>query len=255
MKLQVETLSWKIQEYAIVNGIDLFVDKGEFVGVIGPNGSGKSSLLRCIYRVNKPVHGVIFLDGNDVWKLQAREVAQRSASVLQEMPNQFDFTVREIVAMGRYPHKKFLEKDNERDQRLVIQALKYVGMLPYAERMFFSLSGGEKQRTLVARAIAQEAGFLILDEPTNHLDIYYQLEIMDLIKNIGVASLVVMHDLNLAAQYCDRLYVMKKGQIFASGSPKDVLTQEIIRDVYNVESSVSIQPETGRPQVLFSRKT
>lgn len=251
MKLTIESLRWGVGTADIVSGADLKVERGEFVGVIGPNGSGKSSLLRCAYRVNKPRFGSILLDDEEVWDLRAREFARRAAAVPQEMPGQFDFTVREIAAMGRYPHKKALQRDDAHDFELINRALAYVGMLERAGRSFASLSGGEKQRALIARAIAQETDFLILDEPTNHLDIYYQLEIMDLLRSLGVTSLVVMHDLNLAAQYCDRIYVMKDGQVFASGAPAEVLTPELIRAVYRVEASVAPNPETGRPQIVF----
>lgn len=254
MKLAVTSLRWGVGAGDIVRGVDLNVERGEFVGVIGPNGSGKSSLLRCAYRVNKPRFGSILLDGEEVWKLRAREFARRAAAVPQEMPGQFDFTVREIAAMGRYPHKKALQRDDAHDFALVDRALEYVGMLDRAGRSFASLSGGEKQRALIARAIAQEADFLILDEPTNHLDIYYQLEIMDLLRSLGVTSLVVMHDLNLAAQYCDRVYVMKDGNVFASGAPAAVLTPELIRAVYRVEAGVAPDPATKRPRISFLRR-
>lgn len=252
MKLRVETLFWGTRERDIVDDVSLSLEEGEFVGVIGPNGSGKSSLLRCVYRMNRPRCGIILLDGRDVWGMRARDAALRSAAVPQEMPGQFDFTVREIAAMGRYPHKGMMEGDNEHDEQLVNQALEYVGMLGCSGRSFSSLSGGEKQRTLIARAIAQGTDLMILDEPTNHLDIYYQLEIMDLIKNLGVACLVVMHDLNLAARYCDRIYVMNQGKIYASGRPRDILTAELIREVYHVEAMVTtFQGRASWPQILF----
>ena len=184
MKLRVQALSWAIQGQHIVRKVDLSVGKGEFIGIIGPNGSGKSSLLRCIARVNRPHSGAILLDKDEVWKLKNRQLARRVAAVSQEMPGELDFTAREIVAMGRYPHKRVLERDNDTDARLVDEALERVGMLSRAERRFSSLSGGEKQRTLIARAIAQKTEFLILDEHTNHLDIYYQLEIMESITGV-----------------------------------------------------------------------
>ena len=251
MKLEVCGLRWGPGDEDIVKGVDLSVNEGEFVGVIGPNGSGKSSLLRCVYRLNRPKGGAAILDGEDVWGMSARDMARRAASVPQEMPGAFDFSVREIVAMGRYPHRTMMGRESEEDARLIEGALDRVGMLPRAERPFSSLSGGEKQRALIARAIAQGTGLLILDEPTNHLDIYYQLEIMDLVRDLGVACLVVMHDLNLAARYCDRLYVMNDGRVFAHGRPQDVLTPDLIREVYRVEASVTLQPETGRPEILF----
>ena len=254
MKLSVSSVHWGTSAEDIVRGVDVEIERGEFVGVIGPNGSGKSSFLRCVYRVNRPHSGSILLDEREVWNMKAREFALQAAAVPQEMPGQFDFTVREIAAMGRYPHKKALQRDNTQDLELVDQALEYVGMKERSDRSFTSLSGGEKQRTLIARTIAQKADFLILDEPTNHLDIYYQLEIMDLLRSLNVTSLVVMHDLNLAAQYCDRIYVMKDGRVFAEGSPAAVLTPDLIRSVYHVEASVVPDPQTGRPRISFLRR-
>ena len=238
--LRTENLSWG----KILQGINLYVKAGELVGIVGPNGSGKSSLLRCIYRVNKPSAGKILLNDSDVWRMRAKDVSKKLAVVPQEMPGEFDFTVWDIVSMGRYPHKGIIESFNSRDNELISQALQQVGMLELAERNFTSLSGGEKQRTLIARAIVQEAEILILDEPGNHLDIYYQLEIMNLISKPGVTCLTVMHDLNLAMQYCDRLYVMNEGRIYASGTSQDVLTPELIKKIYRVNVSM-------RPGILF----
>ena len=251
-KLEVEALRWGAEGRPIVQGVSLTVEEGEFVGVIGPNGSGKSSLLRCIYRANRPQGGTVLLDGRDLWRMPVKEAARHAAAVPQEMPTQFEFTVREIVAMGRYPHKGPFSGADARDEELVERALDYVGMSPCADRTFASLSGGEKQRALIARAIAQDAGLLLLDEPTNHLDVYYQLEILDLIRSAGVSCLVVMHDLNLAAQHCARLYVMHDGCVVAGGRPRDVLTPELIRRVYRVEAEVTTAPG-GAPHVLFLR--
>ncbi|MBR1671445.1 MAG: ABC transporter ATP-binding protein [Fretibacterium sp.] len=251
MKLKVDSLFWGPEKADIVRGASLSVRAGEFTGIIGPNGSGKSSLLRCVYRMNRPRGGRILLDGEDLWQMPPRVAARKAVSVPQEMPGSLGFTVREVAAMGRYPHKGMLERENDEDRRLVEHALECTGMLAHAERPFSSLSGGEKQRTLIARAIAQGTEFLILDEPTNHLDIYYQLEILDLLKGLGNTCLAVMHDLNLAARYCDWLYVMRGGSIFAEGRPEDVLSPKLIRDVYRVKASVTPQKETGALQITF----
>ncbi len=242
MKLQVKNLSWG----KILSGVNLFVNKGELVGIVGPNGSGKSSLLRCIYRMNKPSTGEILLDDLDVWAINVKDVSKKLAVVPQSMPSEFEFTVREIVSMGRYPHKGLIESFNDRDNELISQALTQVGMLELADRNFMSLSGGEKQRALIARAFVQEAEILILDEPGNHLDIYYQLEIMNMISNPDITCLTVMHDLNLASNYCDRLYVMKDGEIYATGKPAEILTQKLIREVYQVNAAI-------RPGIFFSK--
>nr|MBQ6740712.1 ABC transporter ATP-binding protein [Synergistaceae bacterium] len=249
LKLKVNNLFWSAGNKNIVNDASLEVKAGEFVGIIGPNGSGKSSLLKCVYRLNKQDKGIINLDNYNIWEMSAKEFARRAAAMPQEMPKQFDFTVREIAAMGRYPHKKIIERNNKRDYELIDNALNYVGMLEKSDRMFSSLSGGEKQRSLIARAIAQDTELLILDEPTNHLDIYFQLQIMDLIKNLGVASLVVMHDLNLSAKYCDKIYVMNKGSIYASGRPSEIITPELISSVYKVKAEII--NNSGSPHIIF----
>ena len=241
MKLQVKNLSWG----KILSGVNLFVNTGELVGIVGPNGSGKSSLLRCIYRMNKPSAGEILLDDLDVWSMSAKDVSKKLAVVPQSMPSEFEFTVREIVSMGRYPHKGMIESFNERDNELISQALNQVGMLELADRNFMSLSGGEKQRALIARAFVQESEILILDEPGNHLDIYYQLEIMNIISKPEITCLAVMHDLNLAVNYCDRLYVMNEGKIYANGKPEEILTPELIREVYRVKATI-------RPGIFFA---
>ena len=234
LKLQVRNLSWE----NILTGVNLFVKVGEIVGIVGPNGSGKSSLLRCIYRMNKPSAGEILLDDLDVWGMSVKDVSKKLAVVPQSMPSEFEFTVWEIVSMGRYPHKGMIESFNERDNELISRALTQVGMLELADRNFMSLSGGEKQRALIARAFVQESEILILDEPGNHLDIYYQLEIMNMMSKPEITCLSVMHDLNLAANYCDRLYVMKDGRIYATGKPDEILTPGLIREVYRVEATI-----------------
>lgn len=239
--LQVKNLSWG----KFLTDVNLYVKTGELVGIIGPNGSGKSSLLRCIYRMNKPTSGEILLNGSDVWQMRAIDVSRKLAVVHQGMPSEFDFTVWEIVSMGRYPHKGMLENFNAKDYDLISNALKQVGMIELARRNFTNLSGGEKKRVLIARALVQEAELLLLDEPGNHLDIYYQLEIMNTVNKANVTCLAVMHDLNLALQYCDRVYVMNEGRIYASGLPKEILTTELIKKIYHVNTCV-------RPGIFFS---
>ena len=252
MELHIDGVSWCVDGKAILRGIDLDVRSGEFVGLIGPNGSGKSSLLRCIYRALRPNAGLIVLDGADVWQeLRPRDVARRAAVVLQEFPSEFDFTVHDIVMMGRSPHKGLFDRDDVEDFRLVAEALDKVGLADFAQRNFQTLSGGEKQRVLVARALAQQAEVLILDEPTNHLDIFYQLEILDLVKGLGVTTLAALHDLNLAALYCDRIVVLKDGAVVTSGVLEDVLSAELIREVYRVAAEVRPHPATGRPHITF----
>lgn len=251
MRVTVADLSWSVEQRKIVDGVLLDVQPGEFVGLLGPNGSGKSTLLRAIYRVLKPDAGLITLDGEDLWQMDARQAAQRTAVVAQERGGEFDFTVHEIVMMGRTPHKGLFDRDTRDDFAIVEAALRQVNMLPLAERSFRTLSGGEKQRVLVARALAQQAQFLVLDEPTNHLDIRYQLEILALVKGLNVTTLAALHDLNLAACFCDHIVLLHEGKVCAAGTPAEVLQPALIRQVYCVDAHVGRHPVTQQLQVSF----
>mgnify|MGYP000920231638 CR=1 FL=1 len=255
MKLDVDKAAVAISGRQIVSDVSLVVEPGEVVGLIGPNGSGKSTLLRAVYRVLRPAAGVVRLGGDDVWQLSARDSARRTGVVVQEMPSDFDFTVAEVVHMGRTPHKGMLSADTVNDGQIVASALRRVSMDGFAERQFSTLSGGEKQRVLVARALAQEPKFLVLDEPTNHLDIHYQLELLELVRILGITTLVTLHDLNLAAAYCQRLYLLRAGQIVAAGTPEEVLTPARLREVFLVEVIVGRHPGTGSLQLSFVPRT
>ncbi len=251
MKLDVQNISWSVDERKIVDQVLLDVQAGEFVGLLGPNGCGKSTLLRTIYRVLKPDVGLVTLDGDDVWKMSPREVAQRTAVVAQERGSEFDFTVHEMVMLGRNPYKGLFDEDTRTDYALAEAALRQVNMLHFAKRNVRTLSGGEKQRVLVARALTQQANFLVLDEPTNHLDIRYQLEILTLVKELNVTTLAALHDLNLAAHYCDRIFLLQEGRVVASGTPEEVLQPDLIRKVYQVDAWVEHHARTNRLQVTF----
>ncbi len=251
MKLEVDHVVVNLSSRRIVDEVSLTVTPGEIVGLIGPNGSGKSTLLRAIYRMLRPAAGLVQLGGDDVWQLSARESARRTGVVVQESPSDFDFTVAEVVQMGRTPHKRMLAADSQEDARIVADALLRVAMDGFAERSFGTLSGGEKQRVLVARALAQQPQFLVLDEPTNHLDIHYQLEILELVRSLAITTLVTLHDLNLAAAYCQRLYLLRAGQIVASGAPEQVLTPKLLREVFLVDVVLGRHPATGTLQLAF----
>lgn len=251
MRLQIEGLTFSYGENDAIRDINLCVDKGEFVGLIGPNGSGKSTVLKNVYRALTPDRGCITLDGENLLKMSYRKSALKLAVVGQENDVPFDFMVEEIVAMGRTPHKKMFDVDNAEDKRIVHHALEHLGMENMAKRSYLNLSGGEKQRVIIARAVAQESDFLILDEPTNHLDISYQMQIFDFIKRLNVTVLSAIHDLNMAALYCDRLYVLKEGSIVLQGTPDEVLTPENIYDVYGVRSSVEKHPITGKLSIAY----
>jgi len=229
----------------------LQVGAGEFVGLIGPNGSGKTSLLRCAYRFSKPAHGDVLLAHQNVWKQTAKWCAQRIAVVLQEFPDAFGLRVDEVVAMGRTPHKGLFDGDTLHDQQLVQSALESVGLLGFEDHAFATLSGGEKQRVILARALAQQPQLLILDEPTNHLDPRYQLELLRLVKRLNIGTLASIHDLNLAAAFCDRLYVIDHGRIVAGGTPHQVLTAELLREVFGVEALIDTHPLADHPRITW----
>ena len=249
MKLEARGLSWQVAASYIVEDISLRVEKGELVGLIGPNGSGKSTLLRMIYRVLPPSAGHALVDGHDVWRLSARENARRMAVLAQEQASEFGFTVRDMVLMGRTAHRSAFERDRPEDFEIVNEALRRVDAGHLAGRMFDTLSGGEKQRVLIARALTQEAGLLVLDEPTNPMDVRHQFEIMNLIRGLGLTTIAALHELHIAAHYCDRLFLLQDGHLVHCGTPAEVLTESIIASVYGVSSKVRISARTGRPRI------
>jgi len=251
MRMQINGLTYSYDDKEAISDVCIDVKKGEFVGIIGPNGSGKSTVLKNVYRAISPDSGTVTLDGEELLKMKYRKSAQKLAVVGQENDVPFDFSVEEIVAMGRSPHKKLFDTDTEYDKYMVTHSLEHLGMEKMAQRNYQHLSGGEKQRVIIARAVAQESDFFILDEPTNHLDINYQMQIFDFIKRLKVTVLSAIHDLNMAALYCDRIYVMKDGKVMYSGTPEEVLTEEMIFDIFNVKSSVVKHPVTGKLAITF----
>lgn len=251
MKVETKNLEMSLGGASVLKGIDIALKNQEFVGVLGPNGSGKSTLLKCLYRVLKPTGGTVFLDGQELHQYKPKESAKKVAVVAQHNHSFFDFSVGEVVMMGRSPHKKAMEQDNKEDYRIVKEALRTVQMEGCEKRSFSTLSGGEQQRVMVARALAQQTDCLILDEPTNHLDIKYQLQLMELIKKLELTVISAIHDLNIAAMYCDRLYLLHEGRIVAQGTPEQVLTETRIRQVYAVNSRVFCEETTGRLHILY----
>ncbi|OEV28813.1 histidinol phosphatase [Streptomyces nanshensis] len=250
-ELHVEDVTLTAGAHHLVRDVSLNVRPGEVVGLVGPNGSGKSSLLRAVYRVLRPDAGCVRVDGTDAWSLPVRRLARTLAAVVQDAGADFDLTVREVVAMGRTPHKRLLDGDSAKDNRLVESALEAVDSAGLADRTFDRLSGGERQRVLIARALAQQPSLLALDEPTNHLDVRHQLEVLGVLRRLPATVLVALHDLNLAAYYCDRIYVLRDGEVAASGTPADVLTPRLLDEVYGVAAEVAVHPRTGAPQVTF----
>lgn len=250
MRISAEQIAVSYGKQHILKDVSISAGEKEFVGIIGPNGSGKSTLLKCIYRVLKPDCGCVFLGREELLHMPYKESAKKMAVVAQHNYYHFDFSVREVVLMGRTPHKKALERDNPKDYRIVEEALETVGMAAFAERSFSTLSGGEQQRVILARALAQQTECLILDEPTNHLDITHQLQLMKLVKQLGVTVISAIHDLNIAASFCHRLYALKEGQIVGAGTPEEVLTRRFIREIYQVETEI-VKDCGGKMHILF----
>ena len=238
VRLAVEDLSWGPAGRApIISGVSFALAPGERLAVVGPNGAGKSSLLRCLYRQNRPTAGRALVDGVDPWTIGSREAARRVAAVLQEAPGDFPFTVREMVEAGRTPHDAGLFTSSA-SQAVVEDAMGRMEIGRLADRRFSTLSGGEKQRTLIARAFAQQPGLLVLDEPTNHLDIRHRLEAMELLRGLDLTIVATLHDLDFASGMADRVLALFEGRQAAFGPPEEVLTPELIRRCFDVETEV-----------------
>ncbi|WP_297968123.1 ABC transporter ATP-binding protein [uncultured Anaerovibrio sp.] len=252
MNIKIDNLFVKLGNKPIIKGLNLSINSGELVGIIGPNGSGKSTLLRTIYRVLKPETGVIYFDGINIQDKSYKETARQLSVVSQHNNFSFDFSVGSVVVMGRAPHKRLMEQNNSDDYRLVREALTRVGLSGFEKRRFNTLSGGEQQRVILARALVQNTETLILDEPTNHLDIKYQLQLMSMVKNIGCTTIAAIHDLNIAVMYCDKIVVIKAGQLMGVGTPDELITPELIWDIYGVNATI-YRTKDNEMYILFTK--
>lgn len=244
--LSMDSVTYKVGNATLVDTVSLEVSAGETVGILGPNGAGKSSLLGTIYHLNRPSAGTITVNGKNVWQQSTEWVAQTIGAVLQDMPTDFPLTTRDIIAMGRSAHKGLLSPDTPHDHMLIDSAIELLNLGALQDRSFSTLSGGERQRALLARTLVQQPHILVLDEPTNHLDIHHQLQLLQLVKSLKTTVIAALHDLNLAAVFCDRLCILSQGKLVASGSPETVLTKELLRDIYRIEATVDRHPKTGQ---------
>jgi iron complex transport system ATP-binding protein len=235
----------------IVDGISVSVEPGQTLGLIGPNGSGKSSLIRLLAGLRRPADGTVELEGRVIGGFGRRELARRIAVVEQHSTTDANVTVLEVVKLGRTPHRSALSPWTNEDGRLVDEALFRVGLQDRRDQSWHTLSGGERQRVQLARALAQSPSLLILDEPTNHLDIQHQIDILRLVADLPLTTVVAIHDLNLAARFCDRIAVLYDGKLVACGMPADVLTEVLIGDVFGVEAHVSTSEHHGRLHIQF----
>ncbi|MGW0683931.1 ABC transporter ATP-binding protein [Streptomyces sp. NPDC002754] len=252
MDLRLDGLSVVTDGKSLVRDLSLHVPEGDVVGLVGPNGSGKSTALRCVYRALCPTSGAVRVAGDDLSRLPLRRSAQLIAAMTQDGSVDLDFTVEEAVALGRAPHLRGNQRLSRQEREVCAATMDRLGIRHLADRGVLTLSGGERQRVLVARALVQDPEILVLDEPTNHLDVRHQVQLLALLRDSGLTVLIVLHDLNLAAAACDRIGVLSQGRLVTAGTPKDVLTPELVQDVFGVEASVVPHPLTGDPQLLYS---
>ncbi|MFI6519780.1 ABC transporter ATP-binding protein [Spirillospora sp. NPDC050679] len=252
MDLVLDGLSVVTGGRSLLHDLSLEAGSGQVVGLVGPNGSGKSTALRCVYRALRPSSGTVRVGADDLSRLPVRRSAQLVAAMTQEGAVDLDFTVEEVVALGRTPHLRGNQALSRRERELCERVMGLLDIGHLAHRGVLTLSGGERQRVLLARALVQEPRILVLDEPTNHLDVRHQIELLSLLRGCGLTVLVVLHDLNLAAAACDRIGVLSRGRLVAVGSPAEVLTPELVDRVFGVRASVVAHPLTGDPQLLYS---
>ncbi|MFF0815929.1 ABC transporter ATP-binding protein [Rhodococcus sp. NPDC003318] len=251
MPLHAKNITWSRGGNLVVDGVTIEPHRGETIGLLGPNGSGKSSLLGVLAGVHRPDEGQVLLDGSDIRALRRRQVARRVATVEQHADTEIDITVANVVRLGRIPHRGPFGGDDTADRAAIERALARTGMTEHAHRRWHTLSGGERQRVQIARALAQEPDEILLDEPTNHLDIAHQLDILALVAELPMTSYIALHDLNLAAMFCDRVVVLTRGRIVAAGTPAEVITEELVADVYRVRATVTV--DDGVPSVSYHR--
>lgn len=253
MSLEAENLVWKIGSKTIIDDVSFSVEPGKVLGLLGPNGSGKTSLLRLLTGLKRPHAGRVTLDGLDIGRIGRRTLAQRTAFIEQHATTSANLKVIDVVKLGRFPHRSMFTGWTHADETAVAQALDRTEMTAKRDQSWQTLSGGEKQRAHLARALAQSPRELILDEPTNHLDVHHQIALLRLVAELSLTSIIALHDLNHAAMFCDRLIVMESGKIVASGSPEAVLTRELLRDVFSVDAFVEASPYHSRPHIHFVR--
>lgn len=231
----------------LVDGLQLTAGAGELTGLLGPNGSGKTTLIRAIARTIPAETGSVAFAGHDLWTLSRRASARTVAVLEQDAASEWELTARDVVALGRIPHRSPMMPESAADREVVTMAMTQTGTTRFASRRWQTLSGGERQRVQLARALAQQPSLLVLDEPTNHLDVATALELLNLVRSLRTTALVALHDLNLAAAHCDRLVLMAAGRVVAAGTPEQVLTPALLAEIYRISVTVLPHPTTGRP--------
>lgn len=253
-RLEVSGVTWAPARGAplVLHDTSFVVEPGRVLGIAGPNGAGKSTLLRLLYRFQRPLSGHVTIGGRDLWQMSARDAAKEVAAVLQEQTSAVGVSVRDIVRLGRMPHRAGWSISGAHDEEVVDRVLDRLDLRGLEQREFSTLSGGERQRTMVARALAQEPQVLIMDEPTNHLDIRHQLEVVELIKTLGLTIVVSLHDLNLAAGSCDDVLVLKDGHPAGFGPPDEVLSNRLVSETFRVAAIREQLAPSGVDHFTFS---
>lgn len=240
--LEIKDLEFGYSEDLVIKGISLNIEKGKFVSIIGPNGSGKSTLLKTINNLYNPTNGSIIIDGVDISHIKKRDLAKKVALVPQDTAVDYDFTVEEIVLMGRHPYKGRFQKESEGDYKIINEAMEMTNTLHLKKRLITEVSGGERQRVIIAKALAQKSPIILLDEPTSHLDINHQMDVLNLLKKLnkeqGTTIILVIHDINLAARYSDEIILINKGRLSAIGNPEEVITSDNIESIYNLNVAI-----------------
>ena len=254
VNLQIEKITLDYGQQTVIKELSFQLHSGELLGLVGPNGCGKTSIIKALSRVLSPSSGQILLDGKELTAISRNELARIIGVVPQNPYLPETFTVFEVVILGRNPYLGLFSGETARDIAVVWQAMERTDITHLSKRRIGELSGGEKQRVMIARVLAQEPNVILLDEPTANLDIAQQLEILDLIAGMcyekNIAGLIAIHDLNIAAQYCNRILMLKNGQIFAGGTPNEVITAENVREVFGAETMIFPHPENNLPMVL-----
>lgn len=250
--MAVSHLSWSTTNKQVLEDLSFTVERGDFVGILGPNGVGKSSLLRCMYKYSKPSRGSISLNSTNISSMSQREFSSKVAVVLQHTPVGFSMTASQLLATGLLNQQRWWQPINHgQEQRKIESVLSLVGLVDKSQQLFEQLSGGEQQRLLIARALLQKPEILILDEPTNHLDVGYQVDILTLIKNLGITIIASIHDLNVASAFCDKLLLLRHGRLVNSGTPAQVLTPASIENIYGIKTDVDVHPKGTYPRVTY----
>lgn len=256
--IDLRSVSFRYRQDWVLQDISFRIERGEFIGVIGPNGSGKSTLLKTLCRLLSPQKGEVLLDLTSLREMNQRDIAKRMAVVPQEAYSLFPFRVIEIILMGRSPYLGHLMFERAKDLEIAKKAMDWTETLSISERFIDELSGGERKRVFIARALAQEPEVILLDEPTANLDIHHQVDFLDLILNLnrekGLTILMASHDLNIASEYCDRLILLREGKIYKMGPPREVITRENIEEVYGCEVWVDENPISGMPRITLLKK-